>query len=121
MKHMSGVVVRGTQQARMIGYPTANIEYATVEEIWAGVWTCWIMIRGIRHSGLAVIGMWRLLNGSPSLEVYVLDFDQDIYGETVHVELNVWLRALETFATTEKLIQRIREDVERARISFVST
>lgn len=115
-----GVVVHGKKEARTLGYPTANLEYAASEPIEHGVWTCWVTINGVRRQALAVIGMWRLGDGSSSAEVHVLDFDQDIYGETIEVVLGERLRPLEAFESVEKLKSQIEQDVEQARQHFLS-
>jgi riboflavin kinase/FMN adenylyltransferase len=117
---IQGVVVHGKKEARTLGYPTANLEYAESTNIEHGVWTCWVMINGARHQGLAVIGMWRLAQGVPSAEVHILDFHQDIYGETLEVILGERLRPLEAFEDLEKLKRQIEQDVHQARKKLLS-
>lgn len=115
-----GVVIHGKKAARNLGYPTANIAYTDAENVGDGVWTCWVTIDGVRRQGLAVIGMWRLASGVPSAEVHVLDFDQDMYGETIEVVLDERLRPLEAFESVEKLKGQIEQDVKQARQRFLS-
>lgn len=115
-----GVVVHGKKEARTLGYPTANLEYASSGSVEHGVWTCWAIMNGVRHQGLAVIGMWHLAEGAPSAEVHILDFNQDIYGETLEVVLGERLRPLEAFENVEKLKWQIEQDVQQARKKFLS-
>lgn len=115
-----GVVIYGKKEARTLGYPTANLVYEASEEAEPGVWTCWVTIDDVRLQGLAVIGMWHLAGGVPSAEIHILDFDQDIYGETIEVTLGERLRPLETFESVEHLKSQIEQDVKRARERFLS-
>ena len=124
MHALQGIVVRGKGEARTIGYPTANIEYdlrtprafeAYVEAPSAGVWTCTIEVDGRSLNGLAVIGMWTQANGLPSLEVYILDFDQDLYGKNISVSLKTKLHEIIRFPDVADLIRLIEQDVVAAR------
>ena len=127
--HLQGIVVRGKGEARTIGYPTANIEYgsqeapgtfegpatAQTEAPSAGVWTCTVELDGRPLNGLAVIGMWTQSNGLPSLETYILDFDQDLYGKNVTVSLKRKLHEIIRFPDVADLIRLIEQDVVAAR------
>jgi riboflavin kinase/FMN adenylyltransferase len=115
---IQGIVVPGKQEARTLGYPTANIEYSSSDSVKSGVWTCWIMVEGKRYQGVAVIGMWRLASGEPSLEVHILDFSQEIYRQVVEVEIGTFLRPLEKFESIDQLKEQIQLDIERAREQF---
>lgn len=115
---ISGKVVHGKEQARTLGYPTANVDYVSHEHPGTGVWTCWMVFGGARRPALAVIGMWQLADGEPSLEVHVLDWTGDLYDQTVVVHLGEHLRSLETFESVEALKQQIVEDVSGARKWF---
>jgi riboflavin kinase/FMN adenylyltransferase len=55
---------------------------------------------------------------APSLEVHLLDFDQDIYGEHMRVGFLRKLRDEQKFAGLEQLQQQIRQDIARARSGF---
>ena len=123
--HLQGIVVRGKGEARTIGYPTANIEYdlqrtpgafeAYAEAPSAGVWTCTIELDGRSLNGLAVVGMWTQSNGLPSLEAYILDFDQDLYEKNVTVSLKTKLHEIIRFPDVADLIRLIEQDVVAAR------
>ncbi len=115
---LRGVVVHGKKEARTLGYPTANIEYFSSEQPESGVWTCWVTVDEKLYQGLAVVDMWQLANGCPSLEVHILDFSQEVYGKQVEVALGERLRALAKFEGLEKLKQQIEEDVKRGREWF---
>jgi riboflavin kinase/FMN adenylyltransferase len=118
---VTGIVVRGKGEARTIGYPTANIDYESTEILGAGVWLCSLWFAEKKYHGLAIIDMWKQPNGLPSLEVHILDFDRDLYGEKLSVELLEKIRDLEKFTNIETLLQRIKQDIVTARGIFVKT
>lgn len=116
--HIKGIVIKGKGEARTLGYPTANIEYEATQSPDSGVWACYVTRGAVRHEALAVIGMWRQSNGLASLETHILDFDQNLYGSELSVELVEKIRDLEKFTGVEALIERIKEDIIGARKTF---
>ena len=115
---IQGIVVRGKGEGRTLGYPTANLEYQSTEIPQSGIWVCRIAIDKNKIPdlfGLAVIGMWKLDNGMPSVEIYLLDFDQDIYDQSLHVVLEKKIRDLKKFYDVKSLVRQIEQDVEAAR------
>lgn len=116
----TGLVVQGKQEARTLGYPTANLEYETSNPPEAGVWVCRVTVdqESKTLAGLAVIGMWSLANGLPSLEIHLLDTKIDLYGHHLRVTLLQKLRDLETFSQLDDLIAKIQTDIENARKLF---
>ncbi len=113
-----GTVVKGKGEGRAIGYPTANLAYDASAPPDSGVWFCRCLV-GLRPvRGLAVVGMWTLGNGLPSVEVHLLDFTGDLYGKELDVSLVSKLRDLEKFSENASLVARIKEDEEEAREEF---
>lgn len=117
---ISGIVVRGKQEARTLGYPTANIDYSADQRIESGVWTCFVDLNGERYQGVAVVGMWTLLNGLPSVEVHLLDFTNDVYGLTLNVTFGGRLRELISFDGLEALKKHIQQDIDQAKHWFTT-
>jgi riboflavin kinase/FMN adenylyltransferase len=115
MISLRGIVVKGKGEARTLGYPTANIQYELSHTISSGVWLCTVLYGQQRLAGLAVVGMWRLENGLPSVEVHILDFELDIYGKQMDICLVKKIRDLEKFMGIDALIKRIEEDIVVAR------
>lgn len=114
-----GKVVTGKGEARKLGYPTANIDYQAATPFESGVWTCYVKFSDMTKPGLAVVGMWRQADGSPSLEVHIMDFAGDVYGQELVVGLQEKLRDLKSFPTVEELVKAIEQDIEEARTRFV--
>lgn len=113
---LSGRVVMGRQRGATIGFPTANVA------VRAGMWPpdgvyAVRMLRGDAWlDGVANIGTNPTFGDTGrTLEVYLFDFDADIYGERVSVAFVERLRGEETFPSVEALVARIARDVDDAR------
>jgi len=120
MLEIQGLVVRGKGEGRALGYPTANLEYQSAQTPERGVWVCRAHVGPHEHQGLAVVGMWKLENRLPSVEVYILDFDEDLYDQTLTITLELKLRDLKVFSDMTKLLSQIEQDVMQARTYFSS-
>jgi len=115
--NLSGVVVRGDQRGRELGFPTANLmchRYAAIPA--DGVYAAW-MRRGSESLRASVsIGTNPTFSGRERrVEAYALDFDGDLYGERVELDFVAHLREQRTYTSIEPLIAQINEDVERTR------
>lgn len=113
-----GIVVEGKKRARTLGYPTANLAYRAASFVQAGVWVCSVMIEHAQHQGLVIVGMWMIDEITPSVEVFVLDYHGDLYGQTLQVVLLNYLRALKRFSTDQDLKKQIEQDIVQARNFF---
>ena len=118
MLEIRGQVVRGKGDGRALGYPTANLEYQSSQVPEKGVWVCHASIASQEYHGLAIIGMWKSEHHLPSLEVYLLDFDQDLYGKELAVSLGWKLRDLKFFSDVSQLVTQIEQDIAQARTYF---
>jgi riboflavin kinase / FMN adenylyltransferase len=114
---LEGVVVRGDQRGRELGFPTANLLCAQHAAIPAdGVYACWFEHRGKTHKAAVSIGTNPTFAGSEHrVEAYVLDFDGDLYGERVALDFVAHLREQRTYQGPEWLIEQIGEDVAQTR------
>ncbi len=113
-----GVVVRGDGRGRGLGFPTANLEVSASEKLIppAGIYA----VRGVLKQGTYVgalhLGPRPTFMGSPpSIELHLLDFDGDIYGEVVRVDFVRYLRPVLPFDSAQGLIEQMRADVDVAR------
>ncbi len=114
---IEGVVVRGDQRGRDLGFPTANLLCAPHTAIPAdGVYAAWLHQRGKPYAAAVSIGTNPTFGGSEQrVEAYVLDFDGDLYGERVSLDFVAHLREMRTYEGPEKLVEQITVDVERTR------
>ncbi|MDT8399006.1 MAG: bifunctional riboflavin kinase/FAD synthetase [Pseudomonadales bacterium] len=117
---ISGVVVQGRQLARQLGAPTANIRLETASIALQGVYAVNIECRGRLFQGVANIGYKPTVEtGSvPSLEVFLFDFEGDLYGDSLQVSFLEKLRDEKKFSDLDALKQQISRDVDAARGYF---
>ncbi|MET8907410.1 bifunctional riboflavin kinase/FAD synthetase [Micromonospora sp. NPDC004551] len=115
---VEGVVVRGDQRGRELGFPTANLlthRYAAVPA--DGVYAARLVRRGGEPLAAAVsIGTNPTFSGRERrVEAYALDFTGDLYGERLALDFVAHLREQRTYDAIEPLVAQIAEDVERTR------
>ncbi len=113
----SGTVVHGEKLGRKIGYPTANIQIDDPLKLCPaiGVYFVRFFVRGKAYYGMMNIGTKPTV-GTFGLgaEVYVFDFDDDIYDEVVRVEILEYLREEKKFDSLEALVKAIDGDRDRS-------
>jgi len=114
---LSGVVVVGDQRGRTLGFPTANIEVDSQLLLPGdGIYATWAIIDGKRHQSATSIGIRPTFGLTQRLvEVFIMDFSEDIYGETVGVEFIKKVRDQEKFDGLDELIKQINQDVDDCR------
>ncbi|CAN5149922.1 bifunctional riboflavin kinase/FAD synthetase [soil metagenome] len=114
---IEGIVVRGDGRGRALGYPTANVETPAYTAIPAdGVYAGRLIRHGKPLAAAISVGTNPTFSGEQRrVEAFVLDFDEDLYGEHVGVEFVERLRAMERFADVEGLLAEIGRDIERTR------
>jgi len=113
-----GVVVRGDGRGKGLGFPTANLMVGDRDKLVPpqGIYAVRAVLRGGTYRGALHLGPRPTFKGSPpTIELHVLDFDQDIYGEEVRVDFVQYLREIRPFTTVEALVDQIRDDVLAAR------
>jgi riboflavin kinase/FMN adenylyltransferase len=117
-----GLVIRGDGRGRKLGFPTANLFVPVNGKLVppAGVYAVRGCLRRGVYDGAIHIGPRPTFTGSrPTIELHLLDFDQDIYGEEVRVEFIRHLRKVRPFASAAALVEQLRFDVEAARAALV--
>jgi riboflavin kinase / FMN adenylyltransferase len=116
---LEGIVVRGDQRGREIGFPTANLRCGRYAAVPAdGVYAAWLVRRrgGQPLPAAVSIGTNPTFSGRERrVEAYVLDFDGDLYGEQVALDFAVRLREMRRYEGIEPLVAQIRQDVEETR------
>lgn len=113
-----GVVVRGDGRGKRLGFPTANLEMSATDKLVppAGIYAvCGVLKQGT-FIGALHLGPRPTFAGSlPSVELHLLDFEGEIYGESVRVDFVQYLRPVLPFGNVQALIEQMRVDVELAR------
>jgi len=112
-----GRVIKGNQRGRQLGFPTANLAIAERRLIPAdGIYAVRIKIGERWYGGAANIGVRPTFdNGARLVEVFVLDFDDDLYDQFVEVQFIKRLREERKFENIAALIEQMKQDVAQAR------
>ena len=123
-----GVVIEGNKLGRTIGYPTANLHISSEEKLIPGngVYAVTVVIRdaavvGKVYKGMMNIGLRPTVDGKKKvIEVNIFDFDADIYGQTIQVHLQHYLRGEVKFNGLDELKEQLRKDKLEAIEAMVS-
>jgi len=117
-----GLVVRGDQRGRTLGFPTANLQVAGAGGVGGkllptpGIYAVLGTTRSRVLPGALHLGPRPTFQGAPpTIEVHFIDFEGDLYGEDVTVEFIQYLRAVEPFDSVQALIDQMQSDVDLAR------
>ncbi len=117
---IEGVVQKGRQLGRRLGFPTANVALGDYVAPRFGVYaTRTRLADGRELAGVANIGVNPTTGEvSPRLEVWLFDFDEDIYGEAIETDLIAFLRPEERFPSIEAMVEQVRRDEGTARAAL---
>lgn len=110
---LNGKVVHGDKIGRTLGFPTANLEIEKYKLIPKnGVYVVKVQLGNESFKGLLSIGTRPTVTNSDEkrVEVYLLDFDQSIYGEILNLELIEFIREDMKFDTLEELVKQMNAD-----------
>jgi len=112
---VSGKVVHGKKIGKTIGYPTANIEVQNLKLLpKKGAYITDVFLNGDQYKGMLSIGTNPTVGGTEkTVEVYILDFDEDIYGKEITVAFREFLHDEIKFESLEKLIEKLDDDKKR--------
>ncbi|OGU70343.1 MAG: riboflavin biosynthesis protein RibF [Ignavibacteria bacterium RBG_16_34_14] len=112
----SGIVVHGDNRGRALGFPTANIKIDDEDKLLPalGIYVVEFFVKGNKYYGLLSVGKRPTFYNEGNIipEVYVYDFDEDIYDEFVTVNVIERLRGEEKFSSVENLVIQMNKDKE---------
>ncbi len=109
----TSTVFHGDKEGRTIGFPTLNLDSAVFpQEAQAGVYAATVVIRKKHYQGALYFGP-RTVHGEEKnvLEIFVLDFAAEVYGETVSFQLIKFIRPVIHFSSLEQLQTQLKQDV----------
>jgi len=118
---LNGKVVEGNKIGRTIGFPTANIQLDSADKLipMNGVYAVKVLVNELEYNGMMNIGLRPTVNGkSRTIEVNILDFDEDIYYQPIKVSLYEYIRGEVKFDGIESLKQQIAKDKETVKECF---
>jgi riboflavin kinase/FMN adenylyltransferase len=113
---VSGEVIHGDKRGRELGFPTANLKLDPACGLKHGIYVVRARIGGRLVDGVASFGRRPMFDdGAPLLEVFLFDFEGDLYGQTIDVAFVGWLRPEQKFDSIEALQRQMAIDAAQAR------
>lgn len=117
MNKFWGKVREHNRRGKKLGFPTANVNLT--KDIPEGIYISQTKIENVLHKSLTFIGKAKTFNEKKFLaETYILNFNKDIYGKWVSVNLIKKIRNNQKFNSVKDLVQQMRKDEEVARKYF---
>lgn len=118
---LTGKVVAGEKRGRLLNFPTANLVLANPQKLVPkdGIYAVTVKVGSQKFLGALNTGKRPTFSGmNRSIEVYVLDFEGDLYGQLLEVEFLTYIRDEIKFQDTAQLTQQIQQDVNYVRQNF---
>jgi riboflavin kinase/FMN adenylyltransferase len=113
---VTGKVIHGDKRGRDLGYPTANIRLDKTCGLKHGIYAVRVGCGDQRLDGVASFGRRPTFdNGAPLLEIFLFDFDGDLYGKTLDIAFIGFIREELKFDSVKALVAQMDEDSARAR------
>ena len=115
---ITGIVGHGEERGRELGFPTANLELGPgLMFPGDGIYAAWAHLESGSHMAATSIGVRPTFDDGEdrTIEAYLLDFSDDIYGQTLRLEFVQYLRGEEKFDTLQALLDQMDDDVRRTR------
>ncbi|MDR1793601.1 MAG: riboflavin kinase [Bacteroidales bacterium] len=110
-KEIEGKVVEGYHIGRSLGFPTANLQLSDNQQIKDGVYIVATQIQSQLKYGLMSVGKRPTFgNNERTIEVHIIDFQEDIYNQTLKVKILHFLRNNKKFSSKEDLIAQLQKD-----------
>ena len=115
---LTGKVIHGKALGRTVGMPTANIEVTNKNLLpESGVYATRIKVGDETYLAVTNIGLRPTVDNEQqvTVEAHILDFDQDIYGQAVELEVHKFLRSIQKFGSLEEVLKQVKRDIEEAK------
>lgn len=113
---LSGNVIAGDRRGRLLGYPTANLQLHSTQKLIPkdGIYLVKVLLKNNSYYGIANIGVRPTfhIQGRHTVEVHILDFDQDIYDSEINIHFLRRLRDELKYDSADQLIQQMNRDKE---------
>lgn len=119
---LNGCVTKGTGRGVELGFPTANLDIDPRQALPAdGVYATWSHIDGQLYQSMTNIGKQPTFGGSQRIiEVYILDYHNNLYGRKLKIDLVERLRGEKQFGTAEELKKQIAKDIKQGKTILTS-
>lgn len=113
-----GTVVHGRGAAEDFGFATANLDLSQCDAMLPreGVYAAYAMVDGVRYPAAVNVGIARsFADATAELEAHLLGFEGNLYGKTVTIEFEEWLREQRVFASSDELIATVMDNIRWVR------
>jgi riboflavin kinase/FMN adenylyltransferase len=118
---LRGPVVAGDMRGRTLGFPTANIAIGLDRALPAyGIYVTRAFVRESSYESCTSIGIRPTFDVEPrpTVETFIIDFNEDIYGQEMRIDLLARLRGEEKFDSVDELVAQMHKDIEQTRGYF---
>jgi riboflavin kinase/FMN adenylyltransferase len=113
---VSGPVIGGAKRGTGMGFPTANVTMPKGTDLGFGIYAVRVHVDGATHDAAAYLGTRPTFDdGAPVLEVFLFDFDGDLYGRTIDVDFIAYIRGDAKFEGMDALKAQMAADCDTAR------
>ena len=119
---ITGRVVHGKGLGRTVGMPTANLLVSKGELPKAGVYATRATVEEKVYLAVTNIGNRPTVDEKPdtTVETYIMDFERDIYGEMLTLEVCAFLRPIQKFSNLRKVQEQVENDIQRAKEMLIN-
>jgi riboflavin kinase/FMN adenylyltransferase len=117
---VEGIIIRGNRRGHTIGFPTANLKPHNRVIPRYGVYATATLVDGVWRKSITNIGVRPTFENEaePSIETYIFDFDDDLYGDSIRVRFLHRIRDERKFSGIDELKAQIERDTATARNYF---
>lgn len=113
---VSGKVIGGAKRGTGMGFPTANLPMPKGTTLGHGIYAVRAHLDGLAHDAAAYLGTRPTFDdGQPVLEVFLFDFNGDIYGREIEIEFVDFIRGDRRFRSVEELVAQMEADIAQAK------
>jgi len=120
---MSGNVIVGQKVGRTLGFPTANVDLRRRQSAVMGIFAVRVSgLDGESRDAVASVGTRPTFDGvKPLLEVHIFDFNEEIYGQYIHVDFISRLRSEIKYDEVSELVAQMHRDADNARSALAAS
>lgn len=113
---VTGTVVHGSGDGTKLGFPTANLSITSPIDLTYGVYACIATIDDQTYKGVLHYGPRSIFGEiNPQFEVHLFDFNKNIYGKIVTIQIHDFIRGTIKFTSIKELTIQIQKDCEQAK------
>lgn len=118
-KWFHSIVLHGAENGRKIGFPTVNLYPSAIDVlVQDGVYSCFVQYSGTIYRGALYIGPQYVGDRNTKiLEIHILQFNQDIYGEFIEFQLDTFIRPPLDLKTLDEVMRQIQKDLTLIAVS----